>query len=152
WDDFSHATALERSAMQGMAFSSGLAKALYNLWDNVTQLYELLSDLKAHSEKLLAYISQAELDALLALGSDAIAQGLLVLSDEPLLFIYLAAMVSWMRLLPPPEMYELVGELTGEVLINLLLIWATAGMGVALRLGAQTLSSIKSARARALLA
>ncbi|WP_207269153.1 hypothetical protein, partial [Pseudomonas sp. GW531-R1] len=25
WDDFSHATALERSAMQGMAFSSGLA-------------------------------------------------------------------------------------------------------------------------------
>ncbi|WP_082036819.1 RHS repeat-associated core domain-containing protein [Pseudomonas rhodesiae] len=152
WDDFSHATALERSAMQGMAFSSGLAKALYNLWDNVTQLYELLSDLKAHSEKLLAYISQAELDALLALGSDAIAQGLLVLSDEPLLFIYLAAMVSWMRLLPPPEMYELVGELTGEVLINLLLIWATAGMGVVLRLGAQTLSSIKSARARALLA
>ncbi|WP_323166732.1 hypothetical protein, partial [Pseudomonas bubulae] len=86
--------------------------------------YELLSDLKAHSEKLLAYISQAELDALLALGSDAIAQGLLVLSDEPLLFIYLAAMVSWMRLLPPPEMYELAGELTGEVLINLLLIWA----------------------------
>ncbi|MEX2905208.1 RHS repeat domain-containing protein, partial [Pseudomonas rhodesiae] len=71
---------------------------------------------------------------------------------EPLLFIYLAAMVSWMRLLPPPEMYELLGELTGEVLINLLLIWATAGMGVALRLGAQTLSSIKSARARALLA
>ncbi|OPB14919.1 type IV secretion protein Rhs, partial [Pseudomonas fluorescens] len=135
----------------GMAFSSGVAQALYNLWDNVTQVYELLADLKANSEKLLAYISQAELDELLALGSDAIANGLLVLSDEPLLFIYLAAMVSWIRLLPPPEMYELLGEITGEVLINLLLIWATAGSGVALRLGAQTLSSIKSVRVRGLL-
>ncbi|MDF9769722.1 RHS repeat-associated core domain-containing protein [Pseudomonas rhodesiae] len=151
WDDFANATSLERSAMQGGAFSSGLAKALYNLWDNVTQLYDLLSDLKANSEKLLAYISQAELDELLALGSDAIANGLLLLSDEPLLFIYLSAMVSWMRLLPPPEMYELAGEITGEVLINLLLIWATAGTGVVLRLGAQTLSTIKSARARGLL-
>ncbi|TKJ54725.1 type IV secretion protein Rhs, partial [Pseudomonas sp. CFBP13506] len=91
------------------------------------------------------------LDALLALGSDAIANGLLVLSDEPLLFIYLTAMVSWIRLLPPPEMYEVLGEITGEVLINLLLIWATAGTGVALRLGAQTLSSIKSVRVRGLL-
>ncbi len=151
WDEFANATSLQRSAMQGMAFSSGLAQALYNLWDNVTQVYELLADLKANSEKLLAYISQAELDALLALGSDAIANGLLVLSDEPLLFIYLTAMVSWIRLLPPPEMYEVLGEITGEVLINLLLIWATAGTGVALRLGAQTLSSIKSVRVRGLL-
>ncbi|OPA89396.1 type IV secretion protein Rhs, partial [Pseudomonas fluorescens] len=151
WDEFANVTSLQRSAMQGMAFSSGVAQALYNLWDNVTQVYELLADLKANSEKLLAYISQAELDELLALGSDAIANGLLVLSDEPLLFIYLSAMVSWIRLLPPPEMYEVLGEITGEVLINLLLIWATAGTGVALRLGAQTLSSIKSVRVRGLL-
>ncbi|OPB23130.1 type IV secretion protein Rhs, partial [Pseudomonas fluorescens] len=102
WDDFANATSWERSAMQGVAFASGLAQALYNLWDNVTQLYELLSDLKANSEKLLAYISQAELEELLKLGKDAIASGLLVLSDEPLLFIYLSAMVSWIRLLPPP--------------------------------------------------
>ncbi|TKJ61328.1 type IV secretion protein Rhs, partial [Pseudomonas sp. CFBP13506] len=91
WDEFADAPSLQRSAMQGAAFSSGLAQALYNLWDNITQVYELLSDLQANSEKLLAYISQADLDALLALGSDAIANGLLVLSDEPLLFIYLTA-------------------------------------------------------------
>ncbi len=148
WKDFAKARQFERSAMQGLAFSSGLAKALYNLWDNVTQLYELLSDLKANSEKLLAYISQAELDELLALGSDAIANGLLVLSDEPLLFIYLAAMVSWIRLLPPPEMYEVLGEITGEVLIALLLIRATRGMGVQIRLGVQVLGHIKSGRVR----
>ncbi|RDS88791.1 type IV secretion protein Rhs, partial [Pseudomonas fluorescens] len=148
WDDFANAPPLERSAMQGLAFSTGIAKAFYNLWDNVTQLYDLLADLKANSEKLLQYISQAELDELLKLGKDAIAKGLLVLSDEPLLFIYVSAMVSWLRLLPPPELYEVLGEISGEVLINLFLIWATRGMGVQIRLGAQVLGHIKSGRAR----
>ncbi|MFL1482439.1 hypothetical protein, partial [Pseudomonas grimontii] len=59
-----------------------------------------------------------------------------------------SAMVSWIRLLPPPEMYEVLGEITGEVLINLFLIWATRGMGVQIRLGAQVLGHIKSGRAR----
>ncbi|TKK00313.1 type IV secretion protein Rhs, partial [Pseudomonas fluorescens] len=148
WKDFASATPFERSAMQGVAFAGGIGKALYNLWDNVTQLYDLLADLKANSEKLLQYITQAELDELLKLGKDAIAHGLLVLSDEPLLFIYLSAMVAWIRMLAPPEMYELAGEITGEVLINLFLIWATRGMGVHVRLGMQVLGPIKSGRVR----
>ena len=151
WADFSKAPPFKRSAMQGVAFSTGLAKALYNLWDNLTQLHDLLANLKPNSEKLLHYLSQAELDELLKLGKDAVANGLLILSDEPLLFIYLSAVVGWIRMLPPPEMYELLGEITGEVLINLLLIWATRGMGVQVRLGTQVLGHIKSGRARALL-
>nr|WP_244640591.1 RHS repeat-associated core domain-containing protein [Pseudomonas fluorescens] len=151
WADFANAPPFKRSAKQGAALATGIGKAFYNLWDNITELYDLLANLQSNSEKLLQYLSQTELDELLKLGKDSIAQGLLVLSDEPLLFIYLSAMVSWIRLLPPPEMYELLGEITGEVLINLLLIWATRGMGVQLRLGAQVLGSIKSGRARALL-
>ncbi|WP_081378271.1 DUF6531 domain-containing protein, partial [Pseudomonas fluorescens] len=151
WADFAKAPAYKRSAMQGMAFATGLGKALYNLWDNITELYDLLANLKSNSEKLLKYLSQAELDALLKLSKDTLAKGLLVLSDEPLLFIYLSALVAWIRMLPPPDRYELLGEITGEVLINLLLIWATRGIGVQLRLGAQVLSGIKSGRARALL-
>ena len=152
WKDFANATPFERSAMQGVALAGGIGKALYNLWDNVTQLYDLLADLEANSEKLLKYITQVELDELLKLGKDAIAHGLLVLSDEPLLFIYLSAMVAWTRMLPPPDMYELVGEITGEILINLFLIWATRGMGVQVRLGMQVLGHIKSGRVRKWLA
>ena len=151
WKDYSDATPLNRRRLVEAAFLSGMGKALYTLWDNVTQLYDLLTDIQANSEKLLQYLSQAELDQLLAVGKDKIALGLLVLSDEPLLFIYVSALVSWIRMLPPPQMNELLGEITGEVLINLLLIWATAGMGVAVRLGAQVLAPIKSARARDLL-
>ncbi|WP_372240614.1 RHS repeat-associated core domain-containing protein [Pseudomonas sp. R4-34-07] len=151
WADFANAPSFTRSAKQGAAFATGIGKAFYNLWDNITELYDLLANLKSNSERLLKYISQAELDQLLKLGKDTLAQGLLVLSDEPLLFIYLSAAVAWMRMLPPPEMYELLGEITGEVLINLLLIWATRGIGIQLRLGAQVLSQVKSGRARALL-
>ncbi|NWE17609.1 DUF6531 domain-containing protein, partial [Pseudomonas yamanorum] len=41
-----------------------------------------------------------------------------------------------------------LGEITTEVLLNLLLLWATGGMGVAVRLGAQVLGKVKSERAR----
>ncbi|MBK3460239.1 RHS repeat-associated core domain-containing protein [Pseudomonas haemolytica] len=151
WKSYTDATPLDRRRLVEAAFLSGMGKALYHLWDNVTQLYDLLADLKPSSEKLLHYLSQAELDELLTLGKDTIAQGLLVLSDEPLLFIYLSAMVSWMRMLPPPEMNELWGEITGEVLISLLLIRVLGAMGLTARLGTQVLSHIKSGRARALL-
>ncbi|MGB3125378.1 MAG: DUF6531 domain-containing protein, partial [Pseudomonas sp.] len=148
WHAFSEANAVERSFIQGASFLTGIAQALYNLWDNVSQLYDLLVNIKPNSEKLLQYITEGELDELLKLGSDAIAQGLLVLSDEPLLFIYLSAMVSWIRMLPPPDMYELLGEITGEVLISLFLVWATRGIGVRIRLSVQVLGHIKSGRVR----
>ncbi|WP_244192373.1 RHS repeat-associated core domain-containing protein [Pseudomonas rhodesiae] len=148
WQGYSEANFLKRYLSLHAAYARGFGEALYSLWDNLKQLFQWLSDPVAHAEQWLRYLSQAEFDQLLALGADAIATGLLMLSDEPLLFIYMAAMVSWMRLLPPPYMNELLGEITGEVLINLLLIWATAGMGVAVRLGAQVLGRIKSRRAR----
>ncbi|MGA9705459.1 DUF6531 domain-containing protein, partial [Pseudomonas sp.] len=148
WKDYSDATPLDRRRVVEAAFLSGMGNALYNLWDNVTQLYDLLGDLQANSEKLLQYVSQVELDELLKLSKDRIALGLLVLSDEPLLFIHVAAMVSWMRLLPPPQMNELMGEITGEVLINLLLVRVAGAMGVGVRLGTQVLSHIKSGNAR----
>ncbi len=151
WKGYKDAKPLDRRRMLETAFLSGIGKALYDLWDNITQLYELLADIKPNSEKLLQYITQTELDELLKLGKDAIAHGLLVLSDEPLLFIYLSAMVGWIRMLPPPQMYELLGEITGEVLINLLLIRVLGSMGVVARLGTQVLGHIKSGRARALL-
>ncbi|WP_338577083.1 RHS repeat-associated core domain-containing protein [Pseudomonas canadensis] len=148
WKDYTDASPLDQRRMLETAFLHGMGKALYNLWDNLTQLCDLLADLKPNSEKLLHYLSQTELDELLKLGSESIAKGLLVLSDEPLLFIYVSAICSWIRMLPPQDMHEVMGEITGEILISLVLIRATAGMGVTVRLGAQVLGHIKSGRAR----
>src|SRR3546814_20051296 len=66
------------------------------------------SDLQANSEKLLEYLTQAELEQLLKASSEAIAKGLMVLSDEPLLFVHMAAFASWLRMLPPQYLAEVV--------------------------------------------
>ena len=151
WKTFTNANPIDQRRMLETAFLRGMGTALYSLWDNFKQLYALLADITPNSEKLLQYVSQAELDELLKLGSESIAKGLLVLSDEPLMFIYLSAISSWIRMLPPQDMNEVMGEITGEVLINLLLLRVFGAMGVAVRLGPQVLSHIKSSRARQLL-
>ncbi|WP_177326569.1 DUF6531 domain-containing protein, partial [Pseudomonas sp. CHM02] len=148
WKDYTDANPLDQRRMLEKAFLHGMGKALYSLWDNFTQLYDLLADIQTHSETLLRYISQTELDELLKLSKDSIARGLLVLSDEPLMFIYVSAISSWIRMLPPQEMNEVMGEITGEVLIGLLLVRVAGVMGVTLRLGTQVLGHIKSGRVR----
>ncbi|XAZ48174.1 RHS repeat-associated core domain-containing protein [Pseudomonas simiae] len=148
WKGYSEANFLERYLSLHQAYARGFGEALYALWDNIKQMFQWLSDPMGYAEKLLHYLSQDECEKLLRLGTESIAKGLLVLSDEPLLFIYVSAMVSWMRMLPPPYMNELLGEISAEVLINLLLCLATAGMGMAVRLSTKVLGGIKSQRAR----
>ncbi|WLH15957.1 RHS repeat-associated core domain-containing protein [Pseudomonas simiae] len=148
WKGYSEANFLERYLSLHQAYARGFGEALYALWDNIKQMFQWLSDPMGYAEKLLHYLSQDECEKLLKLGTESIAKGLLVLSDEPLLFIYVSAMVSWMRMLPPPYMNELLGEISAEVLINLLLCLATAGMGMAVRLSTKVLGGIKSQRAR----
>lgn len=95
WNHYSNASPLDRRKLMDAAFVRGIANTLYSLWDGIPNLYDLLADIKPNSEKLLHYISQGELEELLKLSNEAIANGLLILSDEPLLFIYLSAMFSW---------------------------------------------------------
>ncbi|KMT53021.1 RHS repeat-associated core domain-containing protein [Pseudomonas fildesensis] len=148
WKGYSEANFLKRYLSLHQAYARGFGETLYSLWDNIKQLFQWFSDPLGHAEKLLHYLSQDEFEKLLKLGTESIAKGLLVLSDEPLLFIYLSATVSWIRMLPPPYMNELLGEISAEVLINLLLCLATAGMGMAVRMSTKVLGGIKSQRAR----
>jgi hypothetical protein len=108
----------------------GFEKALNGVWDDIKQVFALLADLQANSEKLLEYLSEAELEALLNASSDAIANGLLILSDEPLLFIHLAAFTSWLKMLPPQYLAEVVAEVRAELLISFLLMGLSGGVGV----------------------
>ncbi|MCD7039563.1 DUF6531 domain-containing protein, partial [Pseudomonas sp. MAFF 311096] len=148
WKGYSEANVLKRYLSLHQGYARGFGKALYSLWDNIQQMLQWFLDPLGHAEKLLHYLSQDEFEKLLKLGTESLAKGLMVLSDEPLLFIYLSAMVSWMRMLPPPYMNELLGEISAEVLINVVMCLATAGMGMAVRIGTKVLGSIKSQRAR----
>ncbi|MFI8222668.1 RHS repeat-associated core domain-containing protein [Pseudomonas sp. NPDC085632] len=152
WTEFSSAGFLQRYGQLQQADWRGLEKALNDVWDDIKQVFALLADLQANSEKLLEYLSEAELEALLNASSEAIANGLLILSDEPLLFIHLAAFTSWLKMLPPQYLAEVVAEVRVELLISFLLMGLSGGVGVPVRLSSKVLAKVKSPRAREWLA
>ncbi|MGN8346994.1 DUF6531 domain-containing protein, partial [Pseudomonas sp. SMV71] len=148
WSEFSDAGFRERYGMLQQADWRGFEKALHGLWDDVKQVFELLADLQANSEKLLDYLTQAELEQLLKASSEAIAKGLMVLSDEPLLFVHMAAFASWLRMLPPQYLAEVVGEMRASVLISFLLTRLTGALGLGVRMSGRVLDRVRSGRAR----
>ncbi|MGP6462866.1 type IV secretion protein Rhs, partial [Pseudomonas parakoreensis] len=152
WTEFSGAGFADRYQQLQQTDWRSFEKTLHDIWDDVKQLFGLLADLQANSEKLLQYLSDVELQALLDASGEAIANGLLILSDEPLLFIHLAAFSSWLKMLPPQYLAEVVAEVRVELLISFLLMRVSGGVGVPVRLSSKVLSKIKSPRARQWLA
>ncbi|MGF6487363.1 RHS repeat-associated core domain-containing protein [Pseudomonas frederiksbergensis] len=152
WAGFSEATFTQRYGLLQQADWRGLERALQGLWDDVKQVYALVADLQANSEKLLEYLTQGELETLLNASAEAIANVLLMLSDEPLMFIHLAAFISWMKMLPPQYIAEVVAQIRTDLLISFLLVRLTGPTGLKLGMSAKVLDKIKSRQARQWLA
>ncbi|WP_260961735.1 RHS repeat-associated core domain-containing protein [Pseudomonas citri] len=148
WADFSDAGFRERYGLLRQADWQGFENALNQLWGDVKQVFELLADLQANSEKLLHYLTEIELEQLLQASSEAIAKALMVLSDEPLLFVHMTAFASWLRMVPPQYVAEMMGEMRAAVLINFLLARLTGALGPGLQVGGKVLGLIRSERAR----
>ncbi|MDR8364395.1 RHS repeat-associated core domain-containing protein [Pseudomonas sp. JL3] len=152
WAGFSEAGFTQRYGMLQQADWRGFERSLHGLWDDVKQVYALLADLQTNSEKLLEYLTQGELETLLNASAEAIANVLLMLSDEPLMFIHLAAFTSWLRMLPPQYIAEVVAQIRTELLISFLLVRLTGPTGLKLGMSAKVLDKVKSKRARQWLA
>lgn len=148
WAGFSEARFTERYGMLQRADWRGFEKSLHGLWDDVKQIYALIADLQANSEKLLEYLTEVQLEALLNASAETIATVMLVLSDEPLMFIHLAAFTSWLRMLPPQYIAEVVAEVRTEILVAFLLARLTSPIGLKLGISAKVLGKVKSERAR----
>ncbi|WP_445571270.1 RHS repeat-associated core domain-containing protein [Pseudomonas sp. E102] len=149
WKEFTESGFVKRFNVLQEAEQRDFERVLRGLWDNVKQIFNLLADLQANSEKLLEYLTGAELEQLLETSSEAIAKALMIVSDEPLLFVYTAAFTSWLRMLPPQYLAEVMGEMRAEILINFLLAAVTGGLGLGLRLSGKALRLVRSERARA---
>ncbi|WLG86655.1 DUF6531 domain-containing protein [Pseudomonas cucumis] len=152
WAGFSEAGFTQRYGMLQQADWRGFERSLHGLWDDVKQVYALLADLQTNSEKLLEYLNQGELETLLNASAEVIANVLLMLSDEPLMFIHLAAFTSWLRMLPPQYIAEVLAQIRTELLINFLLVRLTGPTGLKLGMSAKVLDKVKSKRARQWLA
>jgi len=152
WAEYAEAGFIKRYGLLQQADWRGFENSLNGLWDDVKQIYELITDLQANSEKLLEYLTEIELETLLKASAESIANLLLVLSDEPLMFIHLAVFTSWLRMMPPQHIAEVVAEIRAGILIGFLLARFTGSAGLTSGISARVLSKIKSVRARKWLA
>ncbi|WP_458368792.1 RHS repeat-associated core domain-containing protein [Pseudomonas mandelii] len=152
WAEFAEAGFIKRYGLLQQADWRGFENSLNGLWDDVKQIYALIADLQVNSEKLLEYLTETELETLLEASAESIANLLLVLSDEPLMFIHLAAITSWLRMLPPQFIAEVVAQIRTGILIGFLLARFTGPAGLKLGISAKVLDKIKSERARKWLA
>ncbi|MGE8189747.1 RHS repeat-associated core domain-containing protein [Pseudomonas sp. NPDC086278] len=148
WAEFREAGFSKRYGLLQQADWRGVENSLNGLWDDVKQIYALITDLQANSEKLLEYLTEAELETLLKASAESIANLLLVLSDEPLMFVHLAAITSWLRMLPPQYIAEVLAEVRTAILIGFLLARFTGAAGLTAGISAKVLNKIKSERAR----
>ncbi|MCS3836091.1 RHS repeat-associated protein [Pseudomonas sp. JAI111] len=148
WAEFAEAGFIKRYGQLQQADWRGFENSLNSLWDDVKQIYALITDLQANSQKLLEYLTETELETLLNASAESIANLLLVLSDEPLMFIHLAAITSWLRMLPPQFVAEVVAEIRTGILIGLLLARFSGNAGLTLGISAKVLDKVKSDRAR----
>jgi hypothetical protein len=101
WASYSAADRAGRSVILLKRAFDGFEKALLRLWDDIKSLFDLLANPRKNYEKLKKYLSDIEIDKLYAASKESIASGLLILSDEPLMFIYISAIVAWVGMLPP---------------------------------------------------
>ncbi|EPM49294.1 DUF6531 domain-containing protein, partial [Pseudomonas syringae] len=148
WATYSAADRTGRSVILLKRAMDDLEKALLRMWDDIKSLFELLAHPKENYEKLRRYLSDVEIDKLYTASKESIASGLLILSDEPLMFIYVAAIVAWVGMLPPQVVVDVVSAIASEFLINVVVgICLTGGVGIAVRVGTKVLSTVKSGEA-----
>ncbi|WP_439854734.1 RHS repeat-associated core domain-containing protein [Pseudomonas yamanorum] len=148
WASYSAADRTDRAVILLKRAMDGLEEALLRLWGDIKSLFELLANPKKNLEKLRKYLTDIEIDKLYAASKESIASGLLILSDEPLIFIYISAIVAWVGMLPPQVVVDAVTAIASEFLINIVLgICLTGGAGIAVRVGTKALSAVKSGEA-----
>ena len=148
WASYSAADRIGRSEILLKRALKTFEEALLRLWDDIKSLFELLAHPEKNYQKLKNYLTDIEIDKLYAASKESIASGLLILSDEPLMFIYVSAIVAWVGMLPPQVVVDVIGGIASEFLINIVLgICLTGGAGLAIRLGTKALSTVKSGEA-----
>lgn len=148
WASYSAADRAGRSVILLKRALDGFEQALLRLWDDIKSLFDLLAHPQKNYAKLKKYLSDVEIDKLYAASKESIASGLLILSDEPLMFIYVSAIVAWVGMLPPQVIVDVMTAIASEFLINVLLgICLTGGAGLAVRAGTKVITTVKSGEA-----
>ncbi|MBB2494208.1 RHS repeat-associated core domain-containing protein [Aquipseudomonas ullengensis] len=147
WQTHNNANMDARVRQQMEAAWKGFLKVIMGLWDDIKSLYNLIAHPRENYEKLRKFFTEEEIKRIYNASKDALHNALLIASDEPLMWIYIAAIVAWIKMLPPQTCIEVLAELSGEVLLNILLgVVLTGGIGLAVRVGTKALKAAKGGK------
>ncbi|KRW61694.1 type IV secretion protein Rhs [Pseudomonas sp. TTU2014-080ASC] len=137
----------ERLKQINDAYMQGVENALKSLWNDLKSLYDIISHPLDNATKLLEFISEIDLEKLKQ-AKDVVEKLLLIVSDEPLMFLYTSAFVTWLQLLPPTTIAELTSQILSTLLLDILLgIVLSGGAGLAVRYSVKAVKAVKGGSA-----
>ncbi|WP_241152309.1 DUF6531 domain-containing protein, partial [Pseudomonas viridiflava] len=145
WQAHSNASMTGRALQQLDSAWKGFLKAIMGLWGDIKSLYNLVAHPRENYEKLKKFFTEEEIKKIYNASQKAIHTALLIASDEPLMWIYVAAIVAWVKMLPPQTCTEVLAELTTEVLMNILIgVVLTGGIGLTVRVATKALKATQN--------
>ena len=145
WQAHNSASMAGRVMQDLEAAWKGFLKAIMGLWGDIKSLYNLVAHPRENYEKLKKFFTEEEIKRIYDASAEAIHTALLIASDEPLMWIYVAAIMAWVKMLPPQTCTEVLCELTTEVLLNILVgVVLTGGLGLAVRVGTKALNATQN--------
>jgi RHS repeat-associated protein len=145
WQAHTDASLGGRALQELEAAWEGFMKAIMGLWGDIKSLYDLIAHPRENYEKLKNFFTEEQIKKIYDASADAIHTALLIASDEPLMWIYVAAIVAWVKMLPPQTCTEVLAQMSTEFLLNILIgVVLTGGLGLAVRVGTKAVKGVQS--------
>lgn len=153
WEAYRELDVFERIQINIEIQWNSLTHSVQALWDDIENIISLMSHPKDNLKKLEKLLTEEQLDFLLTASLDVRKNALLIANDEPLIWCYVSAIFAWLKLLPPQIRNEILGRITFEVLINIVLgVVFSGGLGLMGRLSLKVGKlSVRASKATGLL-
>jgi RHS repeat-associated protein len=140
WQEHTNASLPGRAAKLLLAEIGGFWGFVMSIWEDLEDLFDLVSDPLKHYEKLKKFFTDDSIKRIYDAATEARRIAMLIACDEPLLWIYISAAWAWASMLPPQTRTEVLARLKTEILYVVLSVIFTAGLGIALRASAKAVT------------
>ncbi|MFJ3377466.1 RHS repeat-associated core domain-containing protein [Pseudomonas sp. NPDC086112] len=145
WQAHTDASMGGRALQELEAAWEGFLKAIMGLWGDIKSLYNLVAHPRENYEKLKNFFTEEQIKKIYDASAEAIHTALLIASDEPLMWIYVAAIMAWVKMLPPQTCTEVLAQMSTEFLLNILVgVVLTGGLGLAVRIGTKVVKATQN--------
>ncbi|WP_083201911.1 RHS repeat-associated core domain-containing protein [Pseudomonas moraviensis] len=146
WKEHNNASIAGRLWQQLQSEWDGFWKFVMGIWGDIKSLFKLVTHPRENYETLKEFFTDENIKKIYNSSTEALRTSFLIASDEPLLWVYVAAVWAWTTLLPPQTRTEVLARVKSEISYIVLGIIFTGGLGVALRASAKAVKGTLQAQ------